>query len=232
MSRAAGRVKLIVTIVDRGKGLRAMELYQAGRSPFHYTSLGQGTANSETLDMLGLGVTEKDVLLSLAPEERVPGLLRQISEGMQLHKPGHGIVFTLPLTGICRAASDALHEGDAGKEDNMPMEQERAYDLVVAVINHGYVDQLMTAAKAVGARGGTVIHARRNNFEEIESVTGFSIQPEKEIVAILIPRKERLAVMKAINQAAGLSTEAKGIVFSLPVEEMSGLSHPSPEQAE
>ena len=114
----------------------------------------------------------------------------------------------------------------------MPMEQERAYDLVVAVINHGYVDQLMTAAKAVGARGGTVIHARRNNFEEIESVTGFSIQPEKEIVAILIPRKERLAVMKAINQAAGLSTEAKGIVFSLPVEEMSGLSHPSPEQAE
>ena len=38
--------------------------------------------------------------------------------------------------------------------------------------------------------------------------------------------------MKAINQAAGLSTEAKGIVFSLPVEEMSGLSHPSPEQAE
>ena len=227
MSRAAGRVKLIVTIVDRGKGLRAMELYQAGRSPFHYTSLGQGTANSETLDMLGLGVTEKDVLLSLVPEERVPGLLRQISEGMQLHKPGHGIVFTLPLTGICRAASDALHEGDAGKEDNMPMEQERAYDLVVAVINHGYVDQLMTAAKAVGARGGTVIHARRNNFEEIESVTGFSIQPEKEIIAIIVPRSIKQGLMQEINRVAGLSTEKAGILFSLPIGDMAGLNFDS-----
>lgn len=224
---AAGRVKLIVTIVDRGKGLRAMELYQAGQSPFHYTSLGQGTANSETLDMLGLGVTEKDVLISLVPEERVPSLLRQISEGMQLHKPGHGIVFTLPLTGICRTASDLLYRSEvpeARKEKDASVEKERSYDLIVAVINHGYVDQLMTAAKSAGARGGTVLHARRNNLEEVESITGYSLQPEKEIVAILIPRSEKIAVMKAVNQAAGLATDAKGIVFSLPVEEMAGLT--------
>ena len=35
-------------------------------------SFGKGTASSETLDYLGLGETDKSLVMSLSPEEKVP----------------------------------------------------------------------------------------------------------------------------------------------------------------
>ena len=49
---------------------------------------------------------------------------------------------------------------------------------------------------------------------------------EKEIVAILTPRPQKQEIMRAINKAAGLTTESAGILFSLPVDDMIGLQAP------
>ncbi len=98
------------------------------------------------------------------------------------------------------------------------MENAKPYSLLVAVVNHGYSETVVSAAKEGGARGGTLIHARRAG-----DGGAFAIQPEQEVVIILAPQEQRLAIMKEINQAAGPSTEARGVLFSLPVEEMMGL---------
>ncbi len=42
-----------------------------------------------------------------------------------------------------------------------------------------------------GAKGGTVILARRVGYEDDQNLLGFTLQPEKEIIAILVPKEDR-----------------------------------------
>ena len=90
-------IKLMVTIVDRGRSSKAVDLFKAAGLPFHYACLGHGTANSDILDYLGLGETQKDVLLTAVPEPAAHGLLVRAAEKLQLSSPGKGIIFTCLL---------------------------------------------------------------------------------------------------------------------------------------
>ena len=219
------RIRLVVLILDRGKGGRAAELFASYGLPLHYGMPGRGTANSELLDYLGLGETEKDVAFSMVPGFTIPGLLQSAGEKLQLAVPGKGILFTLPLSAIGGAAarfiSGQAHRAGAEQEEHMP--EQGKNELIVVVVNSGCTDTVMAAAKKAGARGGTILHGRRVTEEPEKSGDG-RVHPEKDIVTILAPRELRLPIMEAVNQAAGVSTESHGILFSLPVEHAMGLS--------
>ena len=97
------------------------------------------------------------------------------------------------------------------------------FELIVTIIDQGYSDEVMKHAKAVGATGGTILHARGTGDSEIAQLFGITIQPEKEFVLILAPVKDKEAIMQAIAKGAGLTTNAKGIVFSMPVDDVVGV---------
>ncbi|MBR4435942.1 MAG: P-II family nitrogen regulator [Clostridia bacterium] len=97
------------------------------------------------------------------------------------------------------------------------------YDLIYAVVNRGFADEVMTAAKSAGAFGGTVVNARGSGTNEMQQFFGTVIQPEKEIVMILTEREKRNAIMEAICRDAGLSKPGKGVCFSMPVDAVSGI---------
>ena len=224
-------LKLLVTILDRGKGESAVDLYRAHGLHFEYLCMGLGTATSKTLDYFGLAETEKDVILTLIPEPKIEEVIYLANEKFNLAKPGQGILFTIPLSGVSRQIPTVLCKPDYLSKYHHPkegsfMEASVHYDLILAVVNRGQTDLVMDAARAEGARGGTVIHARRVGFEDRENLLGFTLQPEKEVVTILAPRSQKHALMVAINKAAGLSTEASGLLFSLPVNDMVGLQTP------
>ncbi len=232
-----GRIplKLLVTIVDRGKGAAAVRLYRAHALRFEYLIMGLGTASSIILDYFGLAETEKDVVLTLIPAPKVDQVIAQANRAFGLSRPGHGILFTVPLSGASRHIPMALCKSDtplqSGEErKGDKMEAAVRYDLILAVVNQGYTDAVMDAARTQGARGGTVIHARRIGSDKREVLPGFALQPEKEIVAILTPREQKHELMKTIHHAAGPSTKAAGILFSLPVHDMMGLQAPVPEE--
>ena len=81
----------------------------------------------------------------------------------------------------------------------------------------------MDAAKSAGATGGTLLHARRVGFEDVENIFGFTIQPEKDILAILAESGNKNAIMKQITEVAGINTESRALVLALPVDEIMGL---------
>ena len=103
------------------------------------------------------------------------------------------------------------------------MEETTRCDLILTILNRGYTDKVMAAAKRGGARGGTALHARRVGFEDVENFLGFTIQPEKEIIAILAPRSMKADIMQEINKEAGLATECQGVLFSLPINDIMGI---------
>ena len=108
------------------------------------------------------------------------------------------------------------------------------YEVIFCVVNAGYSDLVMDAAKEVGARGGTVMNAKGTANREAEQFFNIAIQPEKEIVMILVNKDIKDDVLHAIYKHAGLKSEGSGIAFAMPVNHVVGLSPvtPVPEATE
>ena len=98
------------------------------------------------------------------------------------------------------------------------------HEVIFCIVNAGFSDAVMDAAKEFGARGGTVIHARGTANSEAEKMFGITIQPEKEIVMILVPSDIKNDILHALYRAVGLKTPGQGIAFSMPVNDVVGLS--------
>ena len=100
---------------------------------------------------------------------------------------------------------------------------EYSHELIIGIVNAGFSDTVMDAAKEFGAKGGTVIHARGTANKEAEKFFQILIQPEKELVLILVPKIIRDDILHALYKAVGLKTAGQGIAFSLPVDNVIGL---------
>ena len=103
------------------------------------------------------------------------------------------------------------------------------HECIVCIVNAGFSDAVMDAAKEFGARGGTVVHARGTASQEAEKFFQITIQPDKEIVMILVPAEIKDDILHALYRAVGLKTPGQGIAFSLPVDGVVGLTENAPE---
>jgi nitrogen regulatory protein PII len=98
------------------------------------------------------------------------------------------------------------------------------HEVIFCIVNAGFSDSVMDAAKEFGARGGTVIHARGTANSEAEKMFGITVQSEKEIVMILVPSDIKNDILHALYKAVGLKTPGQGIAFAMPVTNVVGLS--------
>ena len=87
----------------------------------------------------------------------------------------------------------------------------------------------MNVARAYGARGGTVIHSRAIADEKALSFWCVTLHEEKEIVMIISSQKSKHRIMQAISEKCGMNSDAKGLVFSVPIDKVMGLNFVSDE---
>ncbi|MBR6885854.1 MAG: hypothetical protein IKN13_00390 [Bacteroidales bacterium] len=92
------------------------------------------------------------------------------------------------------------------------------FELVVCIVNAGFAQNVMAAARKAGARGGTILRARGSANPEAEEFFNITIQPDKEVLMILSSADAKDNIIRAIYNDSGLTTEGQGIAFSLPVE--------------
>ena len=95
-------------------------------------------------------------------------------------------------------------------------------DAIFCIVNRGFTDLVMVAARKVGVTGGTVLHARGTGSEQFKKYYGISVTPEKEVVMIIVKSDLTDKVLLAINEAAGLDSPGQGIAFALPVTDYVG----------
>ncbi len=216
-------MKLIVSIVERGQGKTLQKFYQKRRIPLHLQCAGRGTATSEIMDILGLGSSEKDVLLSWAAASAARALLSQLDSELRETVKASGIVFAMPLSGLnSLVASLACYQAEnLKKETRGDKEVERTENSVILIsCSRGCTDEIMATAKAQGARGGTVIKARLAGPEDLEQAYDMELQEERELLAIVVPTELRGPIMETVNTQHGLRSRAQGILCSLPIEEI------------
>lgn len=97
------------------------------------------------------------------------------------------------------------------------------HEAIFCIVNDGYSDAVMESAKKLGATGGTVINARGTASKEAETFFHITIEPEKEVVMILVPAAIKDDVLSALYKDVGLNTPGQGIAFSLPVDSVVGM---------
>lgn len=214
-------MKLILSIVERGQGTAMLRLYHKRQVPIHIQCAGKGTATSEIMDILGLGSSEKDVLISFAAASAAKKLFHDLDNELRGHTGGAGIVVSVPVSGLnSLVASLAAYHAEAlkgKKEENMERSEN---SLILVVCARGCTDDVMATAKAHGARGGTVIKGRLSGRKELEQAYEVELKAEREIVAIVVPTELRGPIMEAVNEQHGLRSEAQALVCSLPIEEI------------
>ncbi len=215
-------MKVILSIVERGQGAAMLKLYRKRQVPIHIQCAGKGTATSEIMDILGLGSSEKDVLLSFAAAAAAKKLLHDLDNELRGHTGGAGIVVSIPVSGLnSLVANLAAYHAESLKEKEEGNDMERSENsLILVVCARGCTDDVMTTAKAHGARGGTVIKGRLSGRKELEQAYEVDLKAEREIVAIVVPTSLRNPIMEAINSEHGLRSEAQAALCSLPIEQI------------
>ena len=101
---------------------------------------------------------------------------------------------------------------------------DKKFELVISIVNRGHSDAVVEAAREAGANGGTIIYGRGTSPFEKDSIMGVSIQPEKEIIMTLTPTDNKSNIMQTIVEKAHLEEAGMGICFSLPVNQVRGIS--------
>ena len=105
-----------------------------------------------------------------------------------------------------------------------------SHEVIFCIVNIGYSEAVMDAAKKFGARGGTVFNARGTASLDAEKLFGIAVEPEKEIVMILVSAKHKDNILNALYDEVGLNTAGQGIAFSLPVDGVVGVSEQGKEK--
>lgn len=207
---------------------KGMALLKEGEVPVQYHFCAQGTASSEMMDMLGLGSVEKNILMSVMPKEFADKMLKKLRKELYLGMPNTGVAFTVVMSGGSGRLIQLIQSMQS-ENGNIPAERdgfnmaEIEYSMIMAIVNQGFSENVMDAAKPMGATGGTVLHTRRVGSEAVMKFWNISVHGEREIVMILVSKEDKLPVMKAIGEQCGMNSDAQGIVLSLPVDNVVGL---------
>ena len=182
----------------------------------------RGSAGHKILEYMALEDCEKILLSAFVSVDKLHDIKKGIINELNLNDSGNGIALTVPIDCIGGKSALKYFAGDAAlpEEDTM---QEAKYSLIITVVNQGFADTVMDAARAENARGGTILNAKGTGAGFTEKFFGGTITEAKEMIYIVATREQRDAIIRAIMQHAGANTPAMGAVFALPVDSVEGV---------
>ena len=106
------------------------------------------------------------------------------------------------------------------------------HEVIFAIVNAGFAEDVMEVAREQGVRGGTILNARGVLKEEAAAFFGITLHADKEILMMVVEKEIRDKVLNAIYKEMGMAKKARGIAFSLPVSDVAGLAPAVPEKKE
>jgi len=181
---------------------------------------GRGTATKSMLDLIGLQSRERRIIMNIASQEQTAALIKEQKRRLYIDAPGNGIVISTPVKSVGGGSTLAYLGGGQAKKRTPELNYD--FELILAIANEGYTDAVMDAARAAGATGGTVLHAKGTGAANAEKFFKVSIAQEKEIVLILARAADKTAIMASVLKLAGPDSEAGALILSLPVSEVAG----------
>ena len=220
---------LFMTIIKKTDEEEFSEFYIKKNATPVYSTLCEGAANSEMLNLLGFEKSDKVLMQSIICEDLVPELCEGLTYELGIDLPDRGIAIAIPLSSIAsramfeKIASTAnATQKDAKTDSGANAERKYNMELIVSICPKGSAAEVMKVARAAGAAGGTIIKAKGTAREGLDTFFGMAISNEKEVIFIVSKKERRNPIMQAVATykcPEGVSP----ITFSLPVSDVAGL---------
>ena len=200
--------KLIVTIVPHNFGDEISSIAVKAGAGGGTVLMGRGTAENSILQLLGLGDTSKDITYNIVEQNIEQKVREAIIEETKKKKNHFGVMFSILLGDFMKAG--AVQQDLEGEKT---MEETDSYEMINMIVNKGYAEDAMAAARKAGARGGTIIAARGTAKEGDAKFFGMEIVPEKEMLMILVPCNQKDEIIASIKQLKCFEKAGSGIIF-------------------
>lgn len=202
--------KLVVCIVPHGFGEQITGSAKNAGANGGTIIMGRGTASNGILQVLGLGDTSKDITYIVTKEEQCEQICQAIKDCVPEKQKHFGVMFCQDTGDFWKAGSQIAMNNENKGAAKM---NKNEYEVINIIVNKGYADDAMAAARKAGAGGGTIISARGTAKEGDAKFFGMEIVPEKDMLMILVPSEKKDEIVTAISSLACFQKAGSGIIF-------------------
>lgn len=172
----------------------------------------EGSLPHSILARLGISRQRREVMVLSTRQDLAHQLLQHLLDHYHFDKPGSGIAFSIPIYSWRDLQEDVHHEEKP--------EALSDYECLFLIVDRNDGRRGVQLANEIGVQGATLIHGR--GTAPVHEDLG--IEPQKDIVLFLVKRPQLAQVRDHLTQHLDLAEEGAGIVFSLPVSQVTGLS--------
>lgn len=194
-------MKYLRIITKRSNGSMFMKKLSSYKAKAISSFLAEGSAKDHILEAFSIDKEKKEIVSALVDDSTVKDLLDSLSD--KFDKKNTSIFFTTPL--------------DLKGEINME------YEALYVIVERSNADKVIDIAQENGAKGATVVHGRGSGIQKKSLFLNMTIEPEKDIVLMLVKKEKAEEIKKALYESLKLKEEKNGILFSLPVSDVRGL---------
>lgn len=94
------RLSMFITIVNRGQGNYVTKIFESEGSNAQFIQYGEGTAQKEVMDILGIADKTKEIIISLIDNTKIENAKRELEAFFRVNKRNRGIGFSIPMTSL------------------------------------------------------------------------------------------------------------------------------------
>lgn len=207
--------ELVHVIVNKGKASKVLSLAKKHGARVGTIFLCHGTVSNKILNFLSIFERDKEMLTLILNREEVNNLIPILIEKFNFNKPNTGIIFTTRINQI-QAFNREYNVDNEGV--NNPM-----YKLITTIVEKGKGEDVVESANNAGARGATILNARGADSEEIMKLFNMEIEPEKEVVMMIVKEDKYQNIVNAINSDMEINKIGAGIIFVQDIAHAYGL---------
>ena len=207
--------KLIVTVVPQYEGELIVNAARDACCPGGTVLRGRETSENGLVQLLGFGDVTKDITYNIVASSDAMTVIDAINKVTEDKKKKFGILFSMDVGEFFKAGTNCGCSAEKGERTM----SESNYQMINVIVNKGYAEDAMSAARKAGAGGGTIINARGTAKEGDEKFFGAEIVPEKDMLIILVPSEKKDDIVKAIMDLKCFQKPGTGIVFCNGVQD-------------
>ena len=197
---------MTIGVISRLHADKLEAIHESLKLPLLLRIQGHGSVSSDYLSLRNMDPTEKSIFIAISDTAKCRELMRRARDEAYIDIPRKTLEYL---------QSNLSPEGAAPK---MQFE----YELIYVILNHGYVDEVMDAARDAGAGGGTVLHAKGSGSQYASQFLGMSLSDDKDLILIVVKAEKKAGIMQHIAEETGITHPAGAICFSVPVSGLAG----------
>lgn len=216
--------KLLITDVPHGKGEKLTRAAMESGAQGGTVLTGRALAKTNFGAVLGLGESSRDLILIVTDDEKSAAIIQGIEDASSNERRAFGGLYSVGVNSVLKTGNLKSAQSENQSEEKKMAD---AMEMITVIVNKGYADDVMAAARNAGAGGGTVINARGTAKETDQKFFGVHIVPEKEMLVMVVGSDKKDSVIKAVSELKCLKEPGLGIAYSSSITDFALLGKKS-----